>query len=96
MKILSVPFRFRYGSAVTVDQATDESVAEMIAVLCRTHRGERPLVPNFGITDPAFNGGVDANELRLGVLTFGPRVAFLNVDTRAVTDEIMETVIRFE
>lgn len=77
-RVLSHPFRLSLnGSAVTVEQDSDAADAELIAVLALTRRGERPLVPGFGLTDPAF-GGFTPGELAAAVAVYGP--------TRTITD----------
>lgn len=92
---MSVPFRIRYGRVATVDQASDMARAEQISVLARTHLGERPLVPNFGITDPTFRQ-FDPNELQLGIDTYGPPAARLSVSARYPSDRQLEVVVGFE
>ena len=50
MELLSHPFRLeRNGSAATVTDGSDEANAEGIAILAMTRRGERDLVPEFGL-----------------------------------------------
>lgn len=69
--VLSFPFRLGANGAVTeVQQFSKRGSEEALAHLILTHRGERPYVPAFGITDPAFRR-VDPNEIRVGWLLFG-------------------------
>jgi hypothetical protein len=94
MRLISVPFRLGAGVVATVDEASDVARAEQLAVLVRTHRGERVLAPLFGVSDPTFSG-LDPGEVRLGVDTFGPPVTELHVVERPVSDEVVEAVITF-
>lgn len=89
-RILSHPFRFIGGRAATVDQASDEGNAEQIAVLILTRRGERMLVPDFGIDDPTFDG-VSPTDISLGLTLFGPPVVVEDITTaypNATTQEV--------
>lgn len=82
-RILSHPFRLLANGAVaTVEQDTVTADNEQVAVLALTHRGERPLVPGFGVTDPTFAGFVPA-ELVAGVRVYGPPVAIEDVRVSA-------------
>ncbi|AYQ99249.1 tail lysozyme [Brevibacterium phage Cantare] len=61
--LFSHPFRLTpKGKVVTVDQDTDQYLAERIAVIVQTRPGERPMAPEFGIDDPAF-GSISLPEL---------------------------------
>lgn len=97
MDVLSHPFRLGpTGSAVTVlDGSTDANV-EAIAVLALTRKGERILVPAFGITDPAFDE-VDPAELNAGLATFGPEdVTVVDVTIDYPNDTTAAVRIEFE
>lgn len=74
MDLLAWPVRFVGGRALVVDRDTDAGVSQRIALLCKTRRGERPLVPAFGIPDPAFRDGIDVVEINAGLALFGPDV----------------------
>lgn len=85
--ILSHPFRVRgNGSIATVQQDHDEANREQIIVLCLTRKGERILVPDFGITDPVFDAFSEA-ELRAGVAQYGPPVDITSVTYEASEEE---------
>lgn len=81
MQILAHPFRLVAGRIATVDAGTDEAITQGIAVLVTTRRGERTMVPAFGITDPAFRG-IDVAEINAGLAMFGPPVSVTAVDAR--------------
>lgn len=78
----------------TVDQGSDQHHAEAIAVILSTRRGERPLAPTFGTTDPAF-AEVDAAELAAQVAVFGPPVTIADVETDYRPDGTASTVVTF-
>jgi hypothetical protein len=93
-RILSHPFRLALtGAAATVEQDTDQADAEQIAVLALTVRGERPLVPGFGVTDPV-GGGFTPAELIAGVTMYGPPRTISTIDTRYASDteQVVEVV----
>jgi phage baseplate assembly protein W len=73
-KKLSHPFRLTpSGRVATVEQDSDQANGELLAVLVRTETGERPLQPEFGVTDPRFSG-VEPTEIAAGIEAFGPDV----------------------
>lgn len=54
--LFSHPFRLNSnGKVVTIDQDTDQYLAERISVIVQTRPGERPMAPDFGVDDPAFD-----------------------------------------
>ena len=71
MRLLSHPFRLAGGTVATIDQDSDEATAEGIAVLVLTRKGERTLVPEFGVSDPTFRTLSEA-EVNVGIADFGP------------------------
>jgi hypothetical protein len=71
---LAHPFRFgSNGRAVTVEEGSELATAQGIAVAALTTKGERTLVPTFGVTSPVF-GELDVAELNAHLGTFGPPV----------------------
>lgn len=96
MAILSHPFRLTpSGQVATVFQDTPEANAEQVAILALTKTGERPLVPAFGITDPAFRR-VEPAELAAGVAAYGPPVTLRRVDVRPLNDSTTAVDVEFE
>lgn len=94
--ILSHPFRLSLnGSAATVEDGTEAAAAEAVAVLALTLRGERPMCPAFGVSDPAF-AGYDAGELAAGLALFGPDgVVIDGVAAAPVNDTTARVTITF-
>lgn len=85
-RIISHPFRVgRTGEVVTVEQDSDDGLAEQIAVTALTRRGERELVPDFGIDDPAF-AAFDAGDLINALSVFGPPVVIEDVKVEWVNE----------
>lgn len=95
-KIISHPFRLNLNGAVaTVVQDSEQADREQIAVLVLTKRGERPMAPGFGITDPVFNR-VDAGEVTAGVALYGPPVTITEVTTRVGNGDEQLVEVRFQ
>lgn len=78
--MIAHPFRLVGSTVATVEQASDAGLIQSVAVLATTRRGERPLVPSFGITDPAFHS-VSQAEINAGLALFGPDVTVEQVHT---------------
>lgn len=79
-QVLSHPLRLGPDRGFhKVEQDTDDSLAEQLAVLLLTKQGERPLVPAFGVPDPTFRV-LSADEVNLSVSLFGPPVTVDEVD----------------
>jgi phage baseplate assembly protein W len=51
---LAVPFQVINGRWVTVEQDTDDEVAQCVRNICAFERGFRIEDPSFGINDPTF------------------------------------------
>lgn len=94
--LISYPFRLSpAGSVMTVEEGSDAQLAQELAVAILTRRGERPLVPNFGIADPAFIGFED-DALRLHLELFGPPVELTDVEVKFVSETTQDVVVRFD
>jgi hypothetical protein len=57
MANLRIPFDIVNGSVVVVEDGSIESKAQVVAFAVQTHRGELPLEPTFGISDPTYEPG---------------------------------------
>jgi phage baseplate assembly protein W len=51
---LAIPFQVINGQWVTVEQDTDDEVAQCVRNICAFERGYRNEDPDFGIDDPTF------------------------------------------
>lgn len=93
--LIAYPFRLAAGGVVaTIEEGADEQVAQELAVAVLTRRGERVLVPEFGVADPVFTG-FDADALRLHVALYGPPVDVTDVTVQFVDDRTQDVVVYF-
>lgn len=94
-RILAFPFALTGSGAIaTVEQASDDANAQQLAVLLLTRAGERPMVPSFGLTDPAF-AGIEPGEVAAGIARFGPPVRLAAIDAAPVDDATVAVEVRF-
>ncbi len=93
-KIFAHPFRIGPGgSSVTLDEASDAATQQLIAAVILTRRGERPLLPTFGIDDPRY-GRIEPAQVAAVVAAHGPRVKITELSSTfsdSVTQEIFLT-----
>jgi hypothetical protein len=89
MRLLSYPFRLTAdGSVATVEEGTEDAAAEAVAVLILTRKGERELVPDYGVTDPAHHS-LNLGEVAVGLLDYGPAgVTVESIDVTYPTDTL--------
>lgn len=94
--VLSFPFRLTpQGEAAIAPYGSDQEVREAIAALTLTYLGERLLSPEFGITDPAWNG-IDPNDVQAGLDNYGPvGVTVTGVEEEPVTETQTAYVIEW-
>lgn len=94
--VLSFPFQLGPdGSAVVVGYGTDAEVEQAIGVLTLTHLGERPMVPTFGVPDPAF-AGLHPGDIQVGLNEFGPEdVTITNITATPVTESMSQASIEW-
>lgn len=96
MDLISFPFRLAAdGHVATVPQDSDASRAELLAVLLLTRIGERPLCPQFGVTDMTGHG-LNDSELAAAVATFGPDVDLIDVTIDTVTQDTQKVTVTFQ
>lgn len=94
--IIAYPFRLAPSGVIqTVEEGTDEQYAQELAVAVLTRPGERDLVPDFGIADPAFVG-FDHEALQLHISMFGPPVELTAVTVTPTSDTAQDVTIDFE
>lgn len=93
--MLSDPLRLTpNGSLATVDDASVEGQQELVAALIMTRRGERLLLPGYGITDPAFRE-FEPTELAAQVAQWVPGVELLSAVPRWVDDATLSIEVEF-
>ena len=95
-QLLSFPFRIdKNGRAVTEDDESIVYCAERLSVLIGTRPGERVMVPEFGINDPAFEG-FTAQALTLQVTRYGLPVEIMSAKRSYVNDAQENVTIAFD
>lgn len=96
-QILSVPFRFLPdGRAATVEQHSTAGRAEQIGVLILTERGEHPLAPGYGYTDPTWRRGLNSVELNAQLAVYGPLATVTRVAVDFTTMSNERITVEFE
>jgi len=93
---LSFPFRITpTGAAATVGYGTDAEIDEAIAVLTMTQLGERPMAPDYGTPDPAFNG-LHTGDVQVGLTDHGPAgITITNITTTPSTETLSRATIHW-
>ena len=69
-----IPFAIESGSAMTVDQGTQQEIIQSVTNLVGTRPGTRLMSPSYGIPDPTFEG-IDPVALRLAVAKWEKRAS---------------------
>lgn len=93
--LISHPFRLApSGVIATVDDTSDQYVAEQLAVLILTKPGERPLVPDLGLADPTF-AGFDGSTLQEQVDAFGPPCQIVDVTITPSGETVQDVEVTF-
>lgn len=96
MDVISHPFRLAAnGTVATVLDGDTDANAEAVAILAMTRKGERPLVPSFGTSDPVYDE-VDLAELNVGLLDFGPAVRITDLTVTYPSDRTERVELAFE
>lgn len=96
MAILSHPFRLAAnGSVAKVDPISPQGIAEQIAVLVLTRRGERELIGGFGTSDPTF-GAFDPTEVVAGITAFGPPTSIADITVAPRDDATLDVTVTFD
>lgn len=94
--VLSFPFRLTpLGTAVKVNEGTTDYDVEMVATHLLTRRGERVMVPTFGIDDPAFRTP-DAADLAASLDLYGPNVELLGYEVTFQNDRTATVVVTID
>ncbi len=93
-RVLAHPFRLQGQHVAVVEEGSDDGLAQMVAVIATTRRGEREMVPGFGVSDPTFDA-LSAAELNAALAMFGPPVQIDDIAAGAVDDVTEEAVITF-
>ena len=93
--LISHPFRLSPdGSVATVDTESAQYVAEQLAILILTRPGERPLVPDLGLTDPTF-AGFDDSTLQEQADAYAPPCSIEQVTIKPTSAVTQDVVVAF-
>lgn len=96
VQLLSFPFRLQSnGRLATVEQDSDDHVAEELAIIVLSQPGERDLVPDFGVNDPAFDT-VSREQVEAQVDLFEVPAAIQDITAVTVDDTRQIITIAFE
>ena len=94
--LISHPFRLLpNGSIAAREDSSTEYLAERIAVVLLVSPGERPLVPIFGVADPAYSN-LDVAALTAQMSTFGIPVKIRGITKTINSDELTDYLVEFE
>lgn len=95
-QMISFPFRKNQnGRIATVEQDSDAHHAEELAVLALSRPGERDLVPDFGIDDPAYET-IHQAEVEAQIELFEVPVVITRMDVETVDDTRQNITLTFE
>lgn len=95
MNLISYPFRLKpNGSVASVDQNTPQADAEQVAMLLLTKKGERQLVPGFGISDVTL-GMLDVNEVASAISVYYPGLNITGIRPVWVNDGFLSVEVEF-
>lgn len=90
---LRVPIEMGSTGLRTVEQDSEDEIAQCAYAILATERGSRLEQPEFGITDPTFEqGGMDLGEALLALATWEPRA---EVEAEQEIEDLTASV-RFE
>lgn len=92
--VLAHPFRLSGAAVAVVDDGSEQGVAQLVAMLLSTRKGERPLRPGYGITDPVFSR-MDLAEINAGLTMFGPAVEVVAIDVQQVDASNEQVTVRY-
>jgi hypothetical protein len=88
-----LPFRFRFGEAVTVEQDSIEDVGNCVFTIVSVHTGWREEVPSFGIPDQVFRKtGRGVEELYALVTSQEQRAEVIMHDSTDRFDDLVERI----
>lgn len=88
------PMSIEDGRLAVVEQDTLTEVVQCVNVLLHTQRGDRVLLPDFGIDDPTFADGIDVDQVIDQAATYEDRAHVEWVDT--VADDPSQITTRLE
>lgn len=93
-RVLAHPFRLAGAEVAKVEDGSDEGLGQLVAVLVTTRRGERPMVPAFGVSDPVFDS-YSVAEVNAALSMFGPAVQVDEIAHAPIDDVSQRAVLTF-
>lgn len=94
--LLAYPMRVaNNGTMAAIEDGTEEYYAQELAGMLRTEKGERELVPEYGV-DEITASNMDKLNLASQVELFGPPVEITNVTYKTGMDGITRGTIEFD
>lgn len=97
-RVLSYPFAPdpNTGTFKKVEQGTDLYKGQQVAAFIRTYRDERPVMPEFGTTDPTFDE-FDAEAFAEKFQAFyGSTIALQNIEVVQSEGAVSQIHVTFE
>jgi phage baseplate assembly protein W len=90
----SLPFRIEGGVAVVVEQDSSAEIADCVAAVCLTLKGQRVEQPGYGISDPAFErGDVTVGALLDEIQPWEPRASLALVASSPIVAAAVDLTI---
>lgn len=81
------------GRLATVEQGSDEEIAQRVNVLCRTPPGWLDGRPSFGLQDDSFrDNGADIIEVERQIRALGPDVMARVTEDASLLDEGLDVI----
>lgn len=71
-----VPFQFHNGSALCVDQDSDEDILQCVSAIVRTPRGFRIELPDFGVPSQVLAEDPKVSEVERALELYEPRARY--------------------
>ncbi len=79
MNVLKFPARFSAGSFLKVNTDSDEGMAQIVAGVIQTRKGELPVAPEYGTDSPEFNE-LDVSGLLYTLSEYHPSIEIDSID----------------
>jgi hypothetical protein len=91
---LAIPVRLLpNGRLATVDQGSDQEIAQRVNILCHTPPGWLDGRPDFGLAEDTFNpGGADLANVDHQLRGLGPDVLYRITEDPSLMDEGLDSI----
>lgn len=91
-----LPFRFTSttGKPAEVEQGSLAEVVNCVQAVVRYHKGDREVLPEFGIQDPTFTtGDIDLEAIKSEIDKWEPRAKVVLSEAYSSYDEGIRTIL---